>query len=65
LFAPNPLVFFTHPILTRPRVPARPAPINHGYCFLSSFFFQTLKAITVVVSFLHSFLNEREIDWLD
>jgi hypothetical protein len=40
--------FFTHPILTHPRVPTRPAP-----------------SITAIVSFFHSFLKEREIDWRD
>jgi hypothetical protein len=33
------LCFFTHPMLTHPRVPTWPGPVNHGYCFLSSFSF--------------------------
>jgi hypothetical protein len=57
----KPLFFLIHPIITRPHVPTQPAPVNHEYRFLSSFFLQMLKVIMTVVSFLCSFSRKDKL----
>jgi hypothetical protein len=53
--------FFTHLILTRPRIPTRPATVNHSYCFLFFILFPNIRGTRLLFPFFILFSRKKKL----